>query len=383
MQAKKVSSASNNKSLVGGWALGKAFKTLFLYGGKYHSAFLGFAEPHPFSADIHVTTKCNSRCITCNYWRQEARGNYAQHDLTTAQIENIFQQFKEIGIRVVGINGAEPLIRKDIGEIIKMAKEIVGGKVYLTTNGLLLEKKAHILVENGIDHVSVSIDGIGETNDKIRGIPGDFERAVSGIKKLRELIKENEHSKCVCNIGTTIMQSNIDQIPQLVGLAKKLGTHWNFNLLDNNTTCARSIDLSELFVTDPDKVDRNFAFLHETTKKTSEAFILDPTSLKYAKKYLKEKTRYAHCFLGYYRLYVDSFMNVYPGCIVLEPVGNMQNDNLNDIIDSALYKERTRQMFRMECPGCTCGYLHNCMIEELPTTLTYFFNKLLAYRKYM
>ena len=290
-------------------------------------------------------------------------------------------QFKEAGIRVVGLGGAEPLIRKDIGEIIKMAKEIVGGTVYLGTNGLLLEKKAQILVDSEIDYVSVSIDGIGETNDKIRGIPGYFERAVSGIKRLRNLIDENEDSTCVCNIGTTITPSNVDQIPQLIGLAKKLGTHWNFNLLDNNIHCARSLDLSELFVNDPETVDSNFAFLHETTKQASGAFVLDPASIKYARKYLKKKTRYAHCFLGYYRIYVDAFMNVYPGCYVLPPVGNLQNDNLHDIIARALYKARTRQMFRMECPGCTCGYLYNCMIEELPTTLIYFFKKLPAYRK--
>lgn len=372
-----------NKSLLGGWVFSKAFETAMLYGSKYYGGLIKLAVPRPFSADIHVSTKCNSRCITCNYWRQEARKNYAEHDLTIEQIEDILTQFKEIDIRVVGLGGAEPLIRKDIGQIIKTAKEIVGGKVYLTTNGLLLEKKAQILVENGIDHVSVSIDGIGETNDKIRGIPGDFERAVRGIKTLKKLIDEKDNCACVCNIGTTMMQSNIDEIPQLLALAKQLGTHWNFNLLDSNISFASSVDLSELFVSDRDAIDRIFTYLHQTTKKASEAFILDPASLKYSKKYLKDKTPYQHCYLGYYRIYVDSFLNVYPGCVLLPPVGNLQSEHLKNIIESKLYAERTRQMVGMECPGCTCGYLHNCMIEELPSTLKYFFNKLPVYRKYL
>jgi MoaA/NifB/PqqE/SkfB family radical SAM enzyme len=356
---------------------------VMLYLSKYHSGLLRFVKPRPFSADIHVSTKCNSRCITCDYWRSDARKRYPKRDLSTAEIEDIFTQLREIGIRIVGLGGAEPLIRKDIGELAKKAKEIVGGKVYLTTNGLLLEQKAELLLENSIDHVSVSIDGISATNDRIRGVTGGYERAIRGIRKLKELTDRSDSYRCVCNIGTTVMRLNIDEIPQLIKLAKQLGTHWNFNLLDENTNFAQNIDLTQLFIQDKDAVDRNFNYLRETMDKDPKTFTLDPASFEYARGYFKFKTPYRHCFLGYFRIYVDAFLNVYPGCIVLKPVGNLRDARLSTIVESDLYRKRTEQMFNMECPGCTCGYLHNCMIEELPTTIRYFWKRMKTYRKYM
>ncbi|MCK4941638.1 radical SAM protein [candidate division WOR-3 bacterium] len=368
--------------LLGSWVLDQAMHMVMLYGSKYHNGLLRFIKPSPFSADIHVSTKCNSRCVTCDYWRSEARRRYPKHDLSTAQIEDIFTQLSEIGIKVVGLGGAEPLIRKDIGKLIRKAKEIVGGKVYLTTNGLLLERKAEMLLKSGVDHVSVSIDGIGDTNDNIRGISGDYERAIRGIRKLKELIETGESGKCVCNIGTTITQSNIHEIPKLIELARQLGTQWNFNLLDDEINYAKTVDLAPLFVKDANAIDHTIDYLHRTAEVDPDAFTLDPASLNYARKYLKDKASYPHCFLGYFRIYIDSFLNVYPGCILLPPVGNLRDARLSTIVESDLYRKRAEQMFNMECTGCTCGYLHNCMIEELPTTIKYFWKRMKTYRKY-
>jgi MoaA/NifB/PqqE/SkfB family radical SAM enzyme len=374
---------NKNKRILGNWVVNQILQTVMLYGSKHSRNLLKLVSPRPFSADIHVSTKCNSRCITCDYWRSEARRRYPKHDLSTAQVEDIFTQLSEIGIKVVGLGGAEPLIRKDIGELIRKAKNIIGGKVYLGTNGLLLERKAEILLENGIDHVSVSIDGIGETQDKIRGIAGGYEKTIRGVRKLKELSNTSESNKCVCNIGTTIMQLNIHEIPQLIELARQFGAHWNFNLLDNNINFAKSIDLSQLFVKDADVIDRTFDYLGSITERNPEVFTLDPASLEHARKYLKYKTPYRHCFLGYFRIYIDSSLNVYPGCIVLHPVGNLKDARLSTIVESDLYRKRAEQMFNMECTGCKCGYLHNCMIEELPATLKYFMKKIKTYRKYM
>ena len=374
---------STNKTIAGRWILNQARQIAVLYGSKYWPALIKLTRPRPFSADIHVSTKCNSRCISCGYWRRETRYKNPTHDLTTGQVEETLKQLREIGIRVVGLGGAEPLIRKDIGELVKMAKEILGGKVYLTTNGLLLERKAEILIENGIDHISVSIDGIGKTNDKIRGVPGNYEKATKGIKKLRELIEARHNCACVCNIGTTIMRFNAPEIPQLIELAKQLGTHWNFNLLDGNINFAKSVDLSHLFIRNKNAIDDIFNNLEYLADKSPEVFTLDPASLDYARNYLEHQNPYRHCFLGFFRIYIDPHLNVYPGCIVLPPVGNLENNRLSAIVESKLYRQRAEQMYRMECPGCTCGYLHNCMIEELPTTIKYLLKKISIYRKYM
>jgi len=375
-------STYSKNTLIGSWLFGQALQMILLYGSKYYSGLAGLVNPKPFSADVQISTKCNSRCITCDYWKSEARKRYPKHDLSTDQIEDIFIQLNDIGIKIVGLGGAEPLIRKDIGELIRKAKEIVGGKVYLTTNGLLLERKAETLFENGIDYISVSLDGIGGTDERIRGVPGHYDRAIRGIKKMKRLIETNESRSCECNIGTTILRFNITEIPQLIELASQLGTHWNFNLPDTNSASYKNIDFTPLLANNARVIDHTIDYLHKLTEEKQEAFTLDPASLEYARRYLKDKTPYRHCFLGYFRVYIDCKLNVYPGCWLLQPVGNLGENRLKTIMKSDLYRMRVKEMYDVRCPGCTCGYLHNCMIEELPMTIKYFWKRMKTYRKY-
>jgi MoaA/NifB/PqqE/SkfB family radical SAM enzyme len=374
---------STGNKLLGGWMFSHACKIAMLYASKYHSRLHNLVAPQPFSADIEVTTKCNSKCITCNFWKGEGKKRYAVEHVDVNEIEHIYKELRDIGIRLVGLVGAEPLLRKDIGDIVKKAKEIIGSKVYLTTNGILLEHKAEDLLKNGIDHLSVSIDGIGNTNDEIRGVQGHYERAIDGIKMVKELIGKRKLGPCECNIGTTIIRQNITEIPQLIDLADQLGTTWSFNLLDIERYNFKGIDVASLLINDTKLIDRTIDYMSKVTQERPHVFSLDPASLDYARHYLRDRIVYQHCFLGYFRLYIDCALNVYPGCWILQPVGNLKDTSLRSIIKSSLYKERVNEMYEMKCPGCTCGYLYNCMIEELPTSLQYLLARMKAYRKYM
>lgn len=362
---------------------GHVCKIAALYASKFYSGLHNLAVPQPFSADIEVTTKCNSQCITCNFWKGLGKKRYAVEHVDANEIEHIYKELRDIGIRLVGLVGAEPLLRNDIGEIVKKAKEIVGGKVYLTTNGLLLERKAEDLLKSGIDHISVSIDGIGSIDDEIRGVRGHYERATDGIRMVKKLIETKTLDPCECNIGTTIIRQNITEIPQLIDLADQLGTTWSFNLLDIERYNFKGIDVAPLLIKDTEIIDRTIDYMSKVTQERPYVFALDPTSLDYARHYLKDRTVYQHCFLGYFRLFIDCALNVYPGCWILQPVGNLKDTSLRTIIKSSLYKERVNEMYEVKCPGCTCGYLYNCMIEELPTSIKYLIARMKAYRKYM
>ncbi|MCL0089647.1 hypothetical protein M1O54_04765 [Dehalococcoidia bacterium] len=84
-------------------------------------------------------------------------------------------------------------------------------------------------MEKGIDYVSVSIDGLPETDTKIRGIPRHYDRAIEGIKILRSVSKDLK-----INVGTTVLKPNIKEIPQLVEICHNLKVNWFFNLLDTS-----------------------------------------------------------------------------------------------------------------------------------------------------
>ncbi len=371
------------KKIWGIWILRRIFQVLFLYCGKYHRGFLNLIYPQPLAADLKITERCNSRCVTCDVWKSEYKKKYTKSEITKQELLDVFYQFKDLGIKTIGFSGGEPLLREDIGELVRNAKEITEAKVYVVTNGLLLEKRAKLLLESGIDHISVSIDGIGKTNDEIRGIPGHYRKALQGIQKLTKLIGNNKKIKNKCSIGTTLVRSNISEVPRLIELAKSLGINWTFNLLDTNLYFYKNVDDRSLIVDDDKTVDQVIDYLFKVRDQRPDLFCLDSASLKFARSYLKGYKNYAPCALGYFRFYIDSQLNVYSGCWALKPLGNLKEQRLKDVIASNQYRKRVRDMFDLKCPGCTCGYIYNFMIAELPSTVKYVFSKLKGLRKYL
>jgi len=373
----------NRKKFLGSWILRRIFQVLLLYAGKHHRGFLNLINPEPLAVDLKITERCNSRCVTCDVWKSEYIEKYAKTDITVQELTDIFHQLKDLGIKTIGFSGGEPLLRKDIGELVRNAKEITKAKVYVVTNGLLLEKRAKLLLESGIDHISVSIDGIGLTNDEIRGISGHYRKALRGIQKLAELIGSNGNLRSMCSIGTTIIRLNIREVPRLIKLAEHFGINWTFNLFDTNLYFYKYVDDHPLLVNDNRTVDQMIEYLLKIRDTKPALFSLDSASLKFSRGYLKGRNDYAPCTLGYFRFYIDSQLNLYSGCWALKPLGNLKERRIKEIISSNRYRKRVQDMFNLKCPGCTCGYIYNCMIAELPSTLKYILGRLRYLRKYL
>ncbi len=357
-------------------SLKKFIEISLLYLSKYFRFFLNFIQPNPIEASIKITERCNSRCVTCNIWKNEPK-----NELTTKEIENIFYQLKEIGIKIIGFTGGECLLRNDIGELIEKAKKIVGAKVYIITNGILLEEKAKILFEKEVDYISVSLDGIGKTDEKIRGVPGHYDKVIKGIKILKGLTKGG-NPKIDINIGTTLLKSNLLEVPKLIELCKKLKVTWSYNLLDTSLYFFKNIDTSELLINDEDSVDKIIDYLSETNKREPSIIKLDPMSLEFAKNYLKNKKPHFYCTMGYLRIFINQNLDVYSGCWALPPIGNLRKENLKDILKSKRYRERVKMMFKLDCPWCTCGHIISLKINHLPSAIIDVIKNIRKYKKY-
>ena len=347
-----------------------------LYLSKYSRLFLNFVQPNPIEASIKVTENCNSRCITCNVWK-----NKPKNELTTKEIENIFYHLKEIGIKLIGFTGGECLLREDIGELIRKAKEIVGGKVYIITNGILLEKKAEILLENGVDYISVSLDGLEKTDEKIRGVAGHYQKVIKGIETLKSLTP-GENPKININIGTTLTSPNLPEIPKLIQICKELKVTWSYNLLDTSLYFFKGINTSELLINDESLVDELIDYLYKINKGEPETVNMNSASLEFARNYLKNKKPHFYCTMGYLRIFINPNLDVYSGCWALPPIGNLREENLKDIVKSQRYKQRVKKMFDLNCPRCTCGYIISVMINRLPSTTIDTIKNIKKYRKY-
>ncbi|MFC2014500.1 radical SAM/SPASM domain-containing protein [Chloroflexota bacterium] len=331
-----------------------------LYLAKYNRNLLKRISPTPIDVSLKVTERCNSRCVTCNVWQEQS----GKPELTSEELEDIFYQFKSVKIKNIGFYGGEALLRKDIGELLKKVKVIMPEtRTQVTTNGLLLKDKAAELLDAGIDMVSISLDGIGEVNDKIRGVPGYYEKTVEGIKELKRLDTGN---KVTINTGATLVSQNIHQVPEMINLARELDIYWAFNLFDTSAYHFRDIDdPMALKQIDDDLIDRTIDYMGRERNKYPGTMVgIDPVGLEFARKYMKGHEPFFHCVLGYLRIYMDSSMNVYSGCWALPPVGNLKEASLKDILDSPRYRDRLEDMYDLKCPYCTCGYLINLLINN-------------------
>jgi radical SAM protein with 4Fe4S-binding SPASM domain len=127
----------------------------------------------------NTTRRCNLHCMHC--YSQSENKAY-QNELTTVEAKNFIADIAEFGVPVLLFSGGEPMLRGDLFELAKIASD-AGIRPVMSTNGTLITKDAAQKIKNaGFHYVGVSLDGIGETNDKFRGAPDAFDRAVQGIR---------------------------------------------------------------------------------------------------------------------------------------------------------------------------------------------------------
>jgi 12,18-didecarboxysiroheme deacetylase len=141
-----------------------------------------------FSADKkpvvvwNCTRRCNLRCVHC--YSQSADKEY-EGEMTTEQGMALLDDLADFGSPVVLFSGGEPLLRRDLFQLVRHATQ-VGLRAVISTNGTLIKPDtAAELREMGLSYVGVSLDGMKPTHDKFRGREGAFEDAVAGIRNCR------------------------------------------------------------------------------------------------------------------------------------------------------------------------------------------------------
>ena len=167
--------------------------------------------PSPFFISHVLTLRCNMKCNYCTFWRETKR----EKELSTEEIFSFLDQCKKIGSVIYGASGGEPLLRKDLPEILEYSKKI-GMVNSLTTNGLLFEKRLPEILPY-LDHVGISLDALDQKHARVRGLNDKklHERVISAIK----LASSQPGLKV--DINTVISGANLDQMVPLVKFAKE------------------------------------------------------------------------------------------------------------------------------------------------------------------
>ncbi len=163
-------------------------------------------ERSPVIAGHKLLYRCNLECKMCPFWRREDEELLGLPDEI-----RIMDALARAGVSFLGFEGGEPLLRRDVGSILEEAHRRF--HTSMVTNGWLLEQRLGEIARH-LDILFVSLDGIGETHDRLRGIPRSFERAVRGIRASR--------SEVPTVISHTVTRENLEHAEPIVELAERL-----------------------------------------------------------------------------------------------------------------------------------------------------------------
>lgn len=160
---------------------------------------------------LYVTLRCNLRCNYCNYHKLN------QKELDTKSMLRLLEKIRPKNPSL-NITGGEPLVRDDIIEILKKARELKFAPIVLNTNALLLHKKEECL--RYVDYVIVSLDSLNEDKwDKILGVNGASKIIINNIRKYSKLQKKYGFRM---TINSVITPSSIKDIYDVIEFCNKL-----------------------------------------------------------------------------------------------------------------------------------------------------------------
>jgi len=182
----------------------------------------------PFCVSFEVTRNCNAKCKHCHLGgtREEVRATPQKYGKICAEIKPVVAQ----------VSGGEPLLRRDLEEIIEALRNQNGAPyIVVTTNGVLLNKERYSrLREAGVDEFSLSFDYPDERHDDFRGVPGLFKRIEALIEGLKSIDDKGITLSCV------VQSDNFREIIRMVELARD----WNVSINFSTYTPLRTNDKS-------------------------------------------------------------------------------------------------------------------------------------------
>jgi cyclic pyranopterin phosphate synthase len=165
-----------------------------------------------------VTRRCNLHCQYCHMEGEEI-GNGLADEMSVDEIVHIARIAVSLGISKVKLTGGEPLMRKDIQEIVKGIAVLQGLKdLSMTTNGTMLAHLAEELHTNGLKRINISFPTLqGEVYDKLCG--GRLEDVLEGVEAAVN------SGLCPVKLNMLILRNINDAIvPEMIEFARKTGT---------------------------------------------------------------------------------------------------------------------------------------------------------------
>jgi len=311
----------------------------------------------PLYVVFDVTSRCNLRCLHC--YSSEQR-----EELATPDVHRVLDMLSNAGVGTIDFGGGEPLLRKDIFDILAYSKHL-GFYTSISTNGTLLDEHCVKRLKTlGIDHVCISLDGAKpETHDRIRNKKGTYEQVVRGINTC-------VNAGMTTQISTVFMNSNINEIRDMYTLLESLQVNGWY--IYDFVPAGRGKELQQE-VLSPEQRERLFEYIQDIAP--SSTMTLKPypylitinsaggRETHFYKKYGRLTEFFKGCLSGRWVCHISSNGDVHPCHLLPHVLGNLTQKNFEDIWfnnNTPVLKElRDRSLLKGPCRGCSyrdvCG----------------------------
>lgn len=292
----------------------------------------------PTDVSIITTYRCQMRCKMCDIWQNPTD---ARKEITPAELE-LLPDFK-----FANITGGEPFLRQDIEDIVAVMMR-KAERVVISTSGWHKDRIIALAKKFPTIGIRVSIEGLSQSNDDLRGRPGGFDRGLGLLLELKRMGLTD------IGFGQTVSNKNSHDLLPLYELSKNLGMEFATASFHNSYYFHKG----DNFVTNKDEVVANFEklierLLQENTPKSWFRAFFNLGLINY----VQGGKRMLPCEAGSVNFFIDPYGEVYP-CNGLEE--RYWKKSMGNIRDGRSFAEIWNSAEAQEVRTCVRSCAKNC-----------------------
>lgn len=279
---------------------------------------------------VIVTYRCNARCTMCNRYKAPSK---PEEEISIETIKKLPQMY------FTNITGGEPFIRSDLKDIVRELYK-KSDRIVISTNGFFTDRIIDLCKEFPNVGIRISIEGLEDTNNAIRGLENGFNRGYTTLKKLVEMNHPD------VGFGMTVQDANAKDLVPLYELSNEMNMEFATASLHNSFYFVEAKNI----IKDRPMVAQNFEnLINELLKSNSPKKWFRAYFNHGLINYIYGQKRLLPCDMAFDTFFIDPYGDVMPcnGTKEKEVMGNLNEQSWDE-----LWASEQADKVRAKVRGC-------------------------------
>lgn len=279
---------------------------------------------------VIVTYRCNARCTMCNRYKAPSK---PEEEISIETIKKLPQMY------FTNVTGGEPFIRNDLKDIVRELYK-KSDRIVISTNGFFTDRIIDLCKEFPNVGIRISIEGLEDTNNAIRGLENGFNRGYTTLKKLVEMNHPD------VGFGMTVQDANAKDLVPLYELSNEMNMEFATASLHNSFYFVEAKNI----IKDRPMVAQNFEnLINELLKSNSPKKWFRAYFNHGLINYIYGQKRLLPCDMAFDTFFIDPYGDVMPcnGTKEKEVMGNLNEQSWDE-----LWNSKQADKVRAKVRGC-------------------------------